>query len=190
MPRMLHNHHRLLSCANRRHLRWMLDRPLPAHRRKGSFDRRVLLPEKVDLTIYRFLSVLVSVASSRHTPWEFRRRLTFLLHTFEGDRRWTRPKCWCSKIIGVWDFPDIWHQIPTFLFHVRPEVAVVCLDMRIGLHGKGAEMTTSLECLERPCLVLLAGSILMRGRGALIEDCYIPGASSCGLGVCIQNKTP
>lgn len=38
MPRLLHHHHCLLTCSHRRHLRWMLDRPVSANWWKGKVD--------------------------------------------------------------------------------------------------------------------------------------------------------
>lgn len=48
VPRLLHNHHRLLARTNRRRLRRLLDRSLPANRRKGQTNGRLLVPEEVD----------------------------------------------------------------------------------------------------------------------------------------------
>lgn len=59
MPWLLHNHHRLLTCTNRCHLRRLLDRALPTHRWKGTPDRGLLLPKKVD-SPNLLLSFLVS----------------------------------------------------------------------------------------------------------------------------------
>merc|ERR1712093_693463 len=44
VPRMLQHHHRLLPRPDRRPVRILLDRPLPANRREGSIDRGLLLP--------------------------------------------------------------------------------------------------------------------------------------------------
>lgn len=38
VPRLLQHHDRLLSRPDRRHLRFLRDRPLPAYRRQGAFD--------------------------------------------------------------------------------------------------------------------------------------------------------
>jgi hypothetical protein len=48
VPRLLHYHHRLLTRTNRRHLRWMLNCALPTNWWKGSSDRGMLFPKKVD----------------------------------------------------------------------------------------------------------------------------------------------
>ena len=50
MPRLLHNHHRLLARPNRRHLWWMLNRTMSANGRQGSIDRGVQLQEEVEHT--------------------------------------------------------------------------------------------------------------------------------------------
>ena len=38
MPRLLHNHHRLLARPNCRHLRWLLDCSMSANGRQGAID--------------------------------------------------------------------------------------------------------------------------------------------------------
>lgn len=48
VPRLLHHHHRLLARPDRRHLRRLLDRPLPAHRWQGPSDRGLLFPPQVN----------------------------------------------------------------------------------------------------------------------------------------------
>lgn len=48
MPRLLHHHHRLLARPNRRHLRWMFDRPMSTYRRQGTIDGGVQFQEEVD----------------------------------------------------------------------------------------------------------------------------------------------
>ena len=50
VPRLLHHHHRLLARPDRRHLRRLLDRPLPAHRWQGPSDRGLLFPPEVNET--------------------------------------------------------------------------------------------------------------------------------------------
>jgi len=46
-----------------------------------------------------------------------------------------------SKIKGVWELPDILHQIPNFfLFFFEVAVVDVCSDMQIKLAWEGAEM--------------------------------------------------
>lgn len=51
VPRLLHHHHRLLPRPDRRHLRRLLHRPLPAHRRQGQTHRGLLFPEEVNESI-------------------------------------------------------------------------------------------------------------------------------------------
>ena len=48
VPRLLHNHHRLLARPNRRHLWWLLNCSMPANRRQGSIDRGVQFQEEVE----------------------------------------------------------------------------------------------------------------------------------------------
>lgn len=50
VPRLLHNHHRLLTRPDRRRLRRLLNGALPTHRWKGQIDRGMLVPEKVNVS--------------------------------------------------------------------------------------------------------------------------------------------
>jgi hypothetical protein len=58
VPRLLHNHHRILPRSNGCHLRRLLDRPLPAHRWQSQTHRGLLIPKEVRYTQCRpvFLS--------------------------------------------------------------------------------------------------------------------------------------
>ena len=56
VPRLLHNHDRLLPRANRRHLPGLHQRAVPADRWQGQTDRGLLFPEKVDGATIFFLS--------------------------------------------------------------------------------------------------------------------------------------
>ena len=47
MPRLLQHHDRLLARPNRRHLRRLLYRPMPAHRWQSEIDRGMLVPKEV-----------------------------------------------------------------------------------------------------------------------------------------------
>lgn len=47
MPRLLHHHDRLLARPDRRHLRRLLDRAVPADGREGAIDGRVLVQAEV-----------------------------------------------------------------------------------------------------------------------------------------------
>lgn len=51
VPRLLHYYHCLLPRTNSRHLRRLLDGSVPTNWWKGSIDRRLLLPKKVDVLI-------------------------------------------------------------------------------------------------------------------------------------------
>ena len=54
VPRLLHHHHRVLSCTNSRHLSGLLDRALPTHWWQSPIDRGLLVQEEVEaLTNYR-----------------------------------------------------------------------------------------------------------------------------------------
>ena len=48
MSRLLHHHDRLFARPNRRHLRRLLDRAVPADGRKGQIDRRVLVQTEIE----------------------------------------------------------------------------------------------------------------------------------------------
>ena len=48
MPRLFQHHDRLLARPDRRHLRRLLHRSMPTHRRKSEIDRGVLVPKEVD----------------------------------------------------------------------------------------------------------------------------------------------
>jgi hypothetical protein len=49
MPRMLHNHNCLLARPNSRHLRRLLDRPLPAYWWQSQTHRGLLIPKEVNI---------------------------------------------------------------------------------------------------------------------------------------------
>lgn len=50
VPRLLYYHHRLLARPDRRYLRRLLDRPLPAYWWQGPSDRGLLVPPEVNET--------------------------------------------------------------------------------------------------------------------------------------------
>jgi len=68
-----------------------------------------------------------------------------------------------SKIKGVWELPDILHQIKVILIRassswfslslcILDRGGCVCLDMRIKLAREGQKWRYPLECLEEICL--------------------------------------
>ena len=53
MPRLLHHHNRLLARPNRRHLRRLLDRAVPADGWECAIDRGLLVQAEVDVYLRR-----------------------------------------------------------------------------------------------------------------------------------------
>lgn len=51
MPRLLHHHDRLLTRTDRRRLRWLQHRALPADRRQSPLDGRLLVQAEVDYPV-------------------------------------------------------------------------------------------------------------------------------------------
>ena len=88
MPRLLHNHNRLLARPNCRHLRRLLDRPLPAHRWQGQTHRGLLVPEEIDNSLVIACDCSLSFAQIKdgkiQDEMEFRisgNALNFAAHT-------------------------------------------------------------------------------------------------------------
>ena len=51
VPRLLHNHHRLLARPNGSHLRWLLDGFMSTYWRQGAVDRGMQFPEEVEVSM-------------------------------------------------------------------------------------------------------------------------------------------
>lgn len=65
VPRLLHHHNRLLPRTNCSYLRRLLDCPLPTYWWKGSSDRGMLFPKKVDCSPIQKACLFSIFASSR-----------------------------------------------------------------------------------------------------------------------------
>lgn len=112
MPRLLHNHDRLLARTNGGHLPRLLDRALPAHRWQGSVDGGMFIPAEVEGSFWRHGSksgiedgILLSCAQMGVPDilqdWRYRRQASKV----EGESRmqnlYARKASSCNSRVGM-----------------------------------------------------------------------------------------